>query len=507
MKLSRITLLCLAVAFTSLPTLHAAPEIAAKPRPNILFCIADDWGRHAGAYGDPVVKTPTFDRLAREGVLFNHAYVSSPSCTPSRGAILTGQYHWRLEAGANLWCIFPDKFASYPELLAKHGYEVGTHGKAWGPGRTETANRPIAGERYKSFDEFLSQRERATPANKANEENGAGKQPFCFWLGSSDPHRDYVLDSGAKSGMALDKIKLPACFPDNATTRGDVADYFFEVQRFDKLVGEAVAALEKAGELENTIIVVTSDHGMPFPRGKGNLYDTGVRVPLAIRWGQGIPKPGRTVDDFVSLCDLAPTFLELAAVPAPRDMTGRSLAIVLTSGLAGQVDAGRLQVYFGKERHVPCQETPDLGGYPCRGLRTHDYLYIRNFSPERWPNGTPDWRNATIRGIWLGDCDNGPTKTYLVEHRERSDEDRRLYELSFGKRPAEELYDLQRDPEQLVNVAADAGYAEVQKRMAEQLTSELKATGDLRILGRGEEYERNPYLGQGPRHPDAGKDK
>src|SRR5690606_31720342 len=113
-----------------------------QKRPNILFAIADDWGwPHAGVYGDPVVKTPTFDRLAREGVLFQNAYISSPSCTPSRGAILTGKYHWQLEAGANLHCIFPDKFETYPEILKANGYQVGYTGKAWGPGRTETAGR------------------------------------------------------------------------------------------------------------------------------------------------------------------------------------------------------------------------------------------------------------------------------------------------------------------------------------------------------------------------------
>ena len=120
-------------------------SIAADERPNVLFTIADDWGWfHAGAYGDPVVKTPTFDRLAREGVLFNHAYVSSPSCTPSRGAILTGQWHWRLEGAANLHSVFPDKFATYPELLTEAGYETGTTGKNWGPGKPATPGRPLA---------------------------------------------------------------------------------------------------------------------------------------------------------------------------------------------------------------------------------------------------------------------------------------------------------------------------------------------------------------------------
>ena len=269
----------------------------AADRPNILFAIADDWGfPHAGAYGDPVVQTPTFDRLAREGVLFEHAYVSSPSCTPSRGAILTGQYHWRLGGAGNLWSIFPDNLAVYPEDLESSGYTIGSSGKAWGPGRTETDGRQLAGRRFNNFRRFLDARQ--------------ADQPFCFWLGSSDPHRPFRLGSGEESGMDLDAIQLPAAFPDSPVTRGDVADYYWEVQRFDGLVGDAVAALEEEGLLENTIVLMTGDHGMPFPRGKSNCYDLGVRVPLAVRWPGAGGAAGRTVSDFVSLTDVAPTCYE-----------------------------------------------------------------------------------------------------------------------------------------------------------------------------------------------------
>ena len=143
--------------FASSLALAAGGESRPVTRPNILMAIADDWGwPHAGAYGDPVVKTPTFDRLAREGVLFHHAYVSSPSCTPCRGALLTGQWHWRLEGAGNLWSVFPDKFATYPERLVKAGYEVGVTGKGWGPGRAETPGRRLEGNRYRSFQEFLA---------------------------------------------------------------------------------------------------------------------------------------------------------------------------------------------------------------------------------------------------------------------------------------------------------------------------------------------------------------
>lgn len=482
----------------SLAIAQDQPAENANRRPNILLAIADDWGwPHASAYGDPVVKTPTFDRLAREGVLFQHAYVSSPSCTPSRGALLTGQWHWRLEAGANLHCIFPDKFKTYPETLGEAGYFVGVTGKAWGPGRTETPNRPIAGQRFKDFQTFLNQR----PKDK----------PFCFWLGSPDPHRPYDEGSGLASGIDPSKIKLPACLPDSEVVRSDVADYYFEVQRFDAFVGAAVAALEAAGELDNTIIVMTGDHGMPFPRGKGNLYDIGSRVPLAIRWGNRLSASGerqspegRKIDDLVSLTDLAPTFLELARVPKPDSMTGRSLLPVLLAVDVPQTKPHREFVLIGKERHVPMQEAPDMGGYPCRAIRTPDYLFIRNFTPQRWPNGTPNWQQAAIRGVWYGDCDNGPSKTWLIDHKDDNETTRRLYELAFAKRPAEELYDLRNDPDQLNNVAAEPKYADVKAKLAQQLQDVLVATKDPRVIGGAEEiFEAHPYLGAGPRHPDS----
>lgn len=463
------------------------PVVVADERPNILFAIADDWSwPHAGAYGDPVVKTPTFDRLAREGILFQHAFVSSPSCTPSRGAILTGQWHWRLGAAGNLWSIFPDEITTYAEILEQRGYATGSTGKAWGPGRPETPGRALAGKRYRNFQDFLANR----PKDK----------PFCFWLGSSDPHRPYKAGSGAAAGIELDKIRVPACFPDAPEVRSDIADYFVEVQRFDRLVGQALEALEQIGEGDDTIVVMTSDNGMPFPRCKSNLYDMGVRMPLAIRWPARAPA-GRVVDDFVSFVDFAPTFLAAAGIEIPQEMTGRDLIGVLTSDQSGRVDPSRDFTVFGKERHCPAQEAPDMGGYPCRAIRTDDYLYIRNFRPDRWPAGTPHHERAVIPGAWFGDCDNGPTKSYMVDNKDRDAHHRRLYDLAFGKRPAEELYDLTKDPDQLTNVADDPQYKAVKERLAKQLTGILRSTQDPRVVG-GLDFDAFPYLGGAPKYPN-----
>lgn len=461
------------------------PLSAADHRPNILLAIADDWGYpHAGCYGDPVVKTPTFDRLAREGVLFTRAFVSSPSCTPSRGALLSGQHFWRLREGADLWSTLPADIEVYPDLLEKAGYFVGHTRKGWGPGKLGDRKGNPAGPQFNDFDEFLANR----PKDK----------PFCFWFGSTDPHRPYDAGSGKASGIDLGKIKLPAALPDAEETRSDVADYYFEVQRFDREVGELLDRLQAIGELDNTLVVMTGDHGMPFPRGKANLYDLGTHVPLAIRWGKSVKKPGRRVEDFVLLPDLAPTFLAAAGLPAPRQATGRSLLTLLTDEV--DVDAKRDHVVFGRERHTQAQEAPQTGGYPMRGIRTDRYLYIRNFEPERWPVGTPDYKRAFLERAWLGDTDNGPSKEFMWLHRNEPAV-RPLYALAFEKRPAEELYDLRADPDQQHIVAGDRSYSTTKKELLARLLAELKETGDPRVTGGGEEFDGYPYYGAVPQWP------
>jgi arylsulfatase A-like enzyme len=450
-------------------------------QPNILFVIADDWSwPHAGAYGDPVIQTPNFDRIAREGVLFEHAYVSSPSCTPSRAAILTGQSFWRLGGGGNLYGPLAPDYPVYTDLLEANGYHVGYTRKGWGPGNLGQRTRNPAGPAYESLDTFLDQR----PQGK----------PFCFWFGSYDPHRAYEPGSGAAAGIPLDQIQVPPIFPDNQAVRGDIADYFFEVQRLDHEIGEMLAVLERSGELDHTLVVVTSDNGMPFPRAKSHLYDMGVRVPLAIRWPEQ-SAGGRTVTDFVSLTDFAPTVLDIAGIAIPDVMTGRSFLNLLTSEASGLVDSSRTAVFFGKERHVPAQEAPDGGGYPMRAIRTADVLYIRNFRPDRWPSGTPHYDKAFLYPAWYSDTDGGPTKHDMVDNRYQDETHRRLFDLAFAKRPAEELYDLQKDPHQLHNVAADPAYTQIKKELWNRLMGTLQATGDPRVRGQGDVFDMQPYTG------------
>jgi uncharacterized sulfatase len=446
-----------------------------KKRPNILFAIADDWSwPHASIAGDKVVKTPTFDRLAREGVMFTNAFVSSPSCTPSRGAILTGQYHWRLEDGANLFGTLPVKFPVYTDMLEEAGYHVGYQKKGWSPGSYKPGGwtRNPAGPRHKNFAEFLEER----PADK----------PFCFWFGSTDPHRKYKWQSGVESGMKLEDVNVPACLPDSETVRTDICDYFWEVQRFDTQVGEILKQIEEAGELDNTLVVITSDNGMPFPRCKSNIYDMGTHVPLAARWPDRV-KGRRVVEDFVSLCDLAPSFLEAVGLKPTADMTGRSFLDVLLSGKSGRVDPKRDKVFTGKERHVPCR--PGHVSYPMRAIQTHDFLYIRNFKPDLWPAGDPQVKEGYWPAVPYGDMDASPTKTYMMEHKDDPSV-KRLFELGFEKRPGEELFDLHKDPGQLNNVAEAPKYAKVKHELASALSAELSATKDPRVLGTGDAFDK-----------------
>ncbi len=457
------------------------PAAVVRTRPNILFCISDDqsWP-HTGAMGDPVVKTPVFDRVAREGILFTHAFCDAPSCAPSRSAILTGQHIWRLEEAGNIHSRLPEKFPTYVGLLEKEGYVTGSHSKAWSPGQFKTSEGWVhnnrtkqnpAGNNFKSFEAFYKNK----PADR----------PFCFWLGSTDAHRGYKKNSGVESGMDPAKAQVPPHLPDDPVVRKDILDYYFEVERWDRLVGNALAVLEKAGELDNTLVVVTSDNGMPFPRAKATLYDYGTRMPLAIRWPGMIRSPGRRFDGFVHLSDLAPTFLESTGLTPPKAMTGHSLMGDFLQAGTRMRDAA----FTAMERHDGCRKGGK--GYPCRALRTHEFLYIRNYEPDRWPSGDPDAKNCA-RAIPFGEVDSSPSKSLLMEKKDAYE---KYYQLAFGKRPAEELYDLRSDPGQLTNVAAESAYATAKNKLSKRLQEYTARTGDPRALGKEAPWDYYPYYG------------
>ncbi|HET6247266.1 MAG TPA: sulfatase [Tepidisphaeraceae bacterium] len=452
------------------------------PRPSILFAIADDWSYpHAGAYGDKVVNTPTFDRIAAEGMLFTRAFCAAPTCSASRASILTGQWPHRLAEGANLWGTLPARFPVYPDLLEKAGYHVGFTRKGWGPGALGDRKRNPAGNFYQNFDEFI----KTVPPG----------EPFCFWFGSHDPHRAYVRDSGAKSGMKIADVTVPPYLPDTPETRGDILDYYFAVERYDRDTGNIVKKLESAGRLDNTIVVMTSDNGWPFPRAKANVYEWSAHMPLAIRWPARI-KGGRKNNDLVSLIDMAPTFLQAAGVDARQmpDMNGQSLLGALI-GDASIAVAPRTAVYFERERHANVR-AGDLG-YPMRAIRTDKYLYVQNLRPDLWPAGDPKmWKTVGP----FGDIDPGPTKSLILDRR-NDPAIAEFFRLACAKRLGEEMFDLQKDPSAMHDVAGVTEYQKTQQKLATELHAWMKQTADPRADKGGayDAFDRYPYAPADPK--------
>ncbi len=513
-------------AFCTLALSAAACTPAPPKKPNILFCFADDWGRYASIYRDParpgfndVIDTPHIDRIGHEGVVYNNAFVAAPSCTPSRAAVTTGMYFFRCGRHSNLRILewpddVEDAYLTLPgwhDLLQADGYHVGHAGKttsrnkgprpqeSYTPGQSPMSRfsqhasgvdepaldkEGIYDEVRDAFRRFLADR----PA----------EAPFVYWFGPHNPHRPWVRGSGkALWGIEPDSLKgkLPAFLPDAPEVREDVADYLGEVLAWDRMVGVLLEELEATGELDDTFIAVSGDHGMPgMPRGKCNVYDFGVHAPLLMRWPNGIKAAGR-LDGFVNLMDLAPTMLEAAGLEPPAAMQARSLMPTLRGESGPEPD----HVIVGRERHVP-DGRPGRLPYPIRAIRTAEHLYIRNFKPDRWPMGDPGPITESYAPpaeeltyetmIAFKDLDGSPTKTWIITHR-NDPELGRYYQDCFGLRPAEELYDLAKDPDQVNNVAGVEAYSAVQKELSQRLMTVLEAAGDPRLE---DAFDRSPYV-------------
>lgn len=457
-------------------------------RPNILFAIADDWSwPHAGAYGCTWVKTPAFDRVARQGLLFTRAYTPNAKCAPSRACILTGRNSWQLEEAANHVPHFPAKFKAYPEALAERGTFVGWTGKGWGPG-DPGKGRALTGRAFQHRTlqppaKGISSRDYAANFRDFLDARPAGR-PWSFWYGGLEPHRGYEYGSGAAKGgkKPSDVDAVPGCWPDNDTVRNDLLDYAYEVEHFDAQLGKMLALLEERGELDNTLVLVTADNGMPFPRVKGQEYELSNHLPLAALWKRGIRNPGRVVDDYVSFIDFAPTFVEVAGLSWPETGMQPTPGRSLTDLFAGPPRSRRDHVLIGKERHDVGR--PGDQGYPIRGIVKDGVLYLRNFEPSRWPVGNPETGYLN--------CDGSPTKTEILQAR-RAGAGRRAWDLCFGKKPAEELYDVRSDPACLRNLAADPARQALKAALEEQLTRELKGQDDPRMFGKGPVFDAYPY--------------
>ena len=447
-----------------------AAEARRPNRPNVILMIADDMSwKDWGIYGNKFAKTPHIDKAAREGVLFTHAYCNSPVCHPCRSALLTGQDIWRLRDAAVFGGTLHKTFDTYTNILLDGGYDVAHSGKGWGPGYYKPGGwtGPPTG-RNSSLPKMVTRR-------------GEGR-PFCFWWGTTLGHRPFRY---RPDGRRLKAIEVPPYLPDTLAVRRDFAGYYQEIEAFDKEVGKVMGLLEKAGLSKETMLIITSDHGMPWPRGKGSLYDLGTRVPLIIRWPARVT-PGRKVDDFVNFIDLAPTIVEAAGLKASKQMTGKSLMKILSSDRNGIIEPQRDRTHFGLEAHPTSGPYANWLGYmSCRAIRTRKYLYIRNYRSA----GHVGWK--AVQG--------GPAVNIMQKEMATDKMVRRHYRLCFGLRPDEELYRIETDPYQMNNLAGDPQFAEVKAALKKSLTDYMKRTDDPRAHGRGEIFQRYPVWCSGQR--------
>ena len=439
-------------AFAAL--LLLAPAAAAAP-PNVVLLVADDLGNEVGCYGDTAARTPNIDALAAAGTRFPLGFASVSSCSPSRATLLTGQPthqcgQYGLAHPPHNFFSFP-KAKSLPGLLAPAGYRSAVVGKFH-----------VQPKEVYPFDEVI-------PADGRNPVAMAEKsrkfiadcdgKPFFLLVGFTDPHRaakGFANDEKYPAGVPdkpFDPAALPVPYhlPDQPDVRADLADYYQSVTRMDDGVGRVLKVLDDTKTAGNTLVIFVSDNGIPFPGAKTTLYDAGIRLPFIVRKpGQ---KPGVVCEAMASFTDVAPTVLDWAGVKPPAALKGRSLLPVLEQ----EKPAGWDTVYASHQFHEVTMY------YPMRAVRTRTHKLIRNLAPPlEYPSASDLWNSATWQGILKrGDTMMGSRSVAAFLHR-----------------PAEELYDLSADPNELVNLAADPKAAGVLADLRAKLHGWRTATAD-----------------------------
>ena len=465
---------------------------AKAKRPNILIAIADDatwfsWKQYHNE-NSKYINTPAFDYIAKQGVVFTNCYTQNPKSAPSRASLLTGRNSWQLEEASMHCSVFPSKYDVYPDVLERNGYQVGFTGKGWAPGSWEKGGfkRNPAGPEFNqiSYENVPSKgiSKNNYPANfelflNSKKEN----EPFCFWFGALEPHRDYEFGCGIRNGKRLEMANVLPFWPDNDIVRTDLLDYAFEIEWFDKQLMKMIKILEEKGELENTIIVVTADNGMSFPRAKGNVFDAGVHLPLAIMWMDKV-KGGRTVDDFISFRDFAPTFVEVAGIKPVKGMTGNSFLTQLLSTRSGRICEKRNFCLLGREVH-------ETFSYPVRAIKKDKWLYVKNYNTTIAGDEPLDiaFRNGYDKG-WIV---NYPTDIEVL--REYENGKRNYYDLAVAPRESEQLYDMTTDPYCLINLANKREFFIIKNELIHKMEKELRKDKDPRILGNGAVFESYPF--------------
>lgn len=426
-----------------------AADVLAGRRPNIILFIADDmaWD-DCTPYGHPHIKTPSLARMAREGLRFDNAFLTCSSCSPSRCSIITGRYPHSTGA-SELHLPLPGDQVTFVEKLRESGYYTAASGK-WHLGQPTRKKFDTVVD---GVDKWVSTLQDC-PTDK----------PFFGWFAFVDPHRPYVENAISEPHKPNDVV-VPPYLPDVPETRHDLALYYDEITRLDGVVGRVLDELQKRGQAENTLVLFISDNGRPFPRCKTTVYDSGIKTPC-FAWWPGVLKPGSVSASLVSTVDLAPTFLELAGVPAPATFQGRSFVPVLKDPAA----AIRELVFAEHNWHDYTARE--------RAVRSAQFKYIRN----AWPDlpGTPP-----------ADAVKGETFQAMRRLRDAGKLTADQQGCFLKPRPGEELYDVVNDPDELQNLAADPRYAEPLRLMRAELDQWKRETEDrVQDERRSDEFDR-----------------
>lgn len=400
-------------------------KIKKKP-PNFIVFIADDaaWN-DCGPYGNTVIKTPNINKLAEEGIVFDNAFLTTSSCSPSRCSILTGRYPHSTGA-QELHMPLPAEQVLFAGELQKAGYYTAVAGKYHiGPERKEF--NKIYGGRPSGCENWLT----------ALQERPRDK-PFFMWLAALDPHRSYKPNTIPEPHKASEVI-VPPFLPDADSTRKDLALYYDEISRLDNYLGQVMEELKVQGEDENTLVIYMTDNGRPFPRSKTRLYDSGIKTPFIVRWPAKLLK-GRT-EAMISSIDIAPTFCELAGIELSETFQGVSFVPVLNDKTT------EIRNYIVGEHNWHDYQSHE------RAIRNKKFLYIRNSFPEF--NATPP--ADAVRSL-----------TYQEMIELKKDDKLNEYQLDCFVQPrtSEELYDVVNDPYQFNNLAMNPEYANDLKEMS-----------------------------------------
>lgn len=431
---------------TTLPVVGQG--IRSVKSPNIIVFIADDLGMDLGCYGNQNISTPNIDKLAQSGIRFQNAYLTSPQSSPSRTSMLSGKFAHTIGT-EDLHTGLDDRTSILPRYLHQGGYTTaymlkthwGENGdKQWNyhiEGNYTPNQGPLEEKIFTNYKQFLDQQK---------------ENPFFLWVGLIDPHRPYNRNNTVQINDPK-KIKIPSYLVNNAETKRDFADYYNEISRMDRDVGKMMKELEKRGLLDNTIIVFISDNGMPFPRAKGTLYDSGIQTPLIFSWKNKIKNGTVHVNGLVSSIDLAPTLLDLVGLPIPEDMFGRGFKDILFDSQK----KGQEYVYSERNWH-------DTDEY-MRCVRTERYKLIYNAYYEL-PHGT------------AMDLSTSPSWYELKKIQREGKLTKSMNQIFISPRAMVEIYDLKEDPDELNNVADLFEYFEIGKELSRHLVNWQNDTKD-----------------------------